>query len=412
MTNLTIPLGIESLRIIAQTVDTQGNIVIDVESIKSETPCHKCGKLTNKRHGFGETIKVRHLPILDTPVYLRIRVVRYECTSCDDHPTTSEQYDWCERKSKTTKALDHYINRSLIHSTIEDVSRKEKISSELVESALNRIINVEVDWSLYTDLETIGIDEIALKKGYNDYMTIVSVRDKLGELSVIAVLPNRFKETVKTFLDSIPDPLKKTVKSVCTDMYDGFVKSAEEVFGSRVVVIDRYHVSKLYREPLDEVRIKEMKRLKPILSQENYAKLEGMMWIIRKNHECLSKSEKATLELMYKHSPLLKEAHKTTLKLTHIFNTHYNRKVALTKVNRWIQSVQNSGLLCFNGFIKTLERYKPHILNYFKNRKNSGFVEGLNNKIKVLKRRCYGLSKPESLFQRLFLDLRGYIAFA
>lgn len=411
MSTFTLPLDIDSLRIRAQTVDIQGNIIFDVESTKTETPCHKCGQVTNKRHGFGETIQVRHLPILDTPVYLRIRVVRYECLHCEDHPTTSEQYDWCDRKSKTTKFLDFYINRSLIHSTIEDVSRKEKISSELVESALNRIVNVEVDWSQYSNLETIGIDEIALKKGHNDYVTIISARDKPGELSVIAVLPNRLKETVKTFLDSIPDSLKKTVRSVCTDMYDGFVKSAEEVFGSRVVVIDRYHVSKLYREPLDEVRIQEMKRLKPILSQEDYAKLEGMMWIIRRNHECLSQSEKATLELMYKHSPLLKEAHKTALKLTHIFNTHHNRKVALTKVNRWIQSVQNRRLTCFNGFIKTLERYKPHILNYFKSRKNSGFVEGLNNKIKVLKRRCYGLSKPESIFQRLFLDLKGYSAF-
>jgi len=134
---------------------------------------------------------------LDIPVYLRIRVVRYECLSCDDHPTTSEQYDWRDRKSKTTKALDLYINRNLIHSTIEDVSRKEKISSELVESALNRIVNVGVDWSLYSDLETIGIDEIALKKGHNDYMTIISARDKLGELSVITVLPDRLKETVK-----------------------------------------------------------------------------------------------------------------------------------------------------------------------------------------------------------------------
>ena len=153
--------------------------------------------MTNKRHGFGETIQIRHLPILDTPVYLRIRIVRYECLSCDDHPTTSEQYDWCDRKSKTTKALDLYINRNLIHSTIEDVSRKEKISSELVESALNRIVNVGVDWSLYSDLETIGIDEIALKKGHNDYMTIISARDKLGELSVITVLPDRLKETIK-----------------------------------------------------------------------------------------------------------------------------------------------------------------------------------------------------------------------
>ena len=178
------------------------------------------------------------------------------------------------------------------------------------------------------------------------------------------------------------------------------------------MVIDRYHVSKLYREPLDRIRIEEMKRLKSTLPQEEYAKLDGMMWILRKNHECLSSQDKTVMEFMYKHSPLLKEAHKIAIKLTHIFNAHHNRKIALTEINRLIKSVQNSNLTCFDGFIKTLEKYKVNILNYFKSRKNSGFVEGLNNKIKVLKRRCYGLSKPESYFQRLFLDLRGYKVFA
>lgn len=412
MSNFTLSLDIDSLKITAQTIDTQGNIVFDVESTKTETACHKCGQLTNTRYGLGETITVRHLPILDTPVYLRISVVRYECQHCDNHPTTSEQYDWCERKSKTTKGLDRYINRQLIHSTIEDVGKKTCISSEIVESALNREVNIAVDWSMYTNLETIGIDEIAVTKGHNDYLTIISVKDKLGELSVIAVLPDRLKESVRTFLESIPNHQKKTVKSVCTDMYDGFVKSAEEVFGKRFVVIDRYHVSKLYRGPLDQIRIEEMKRLKSTLSQEEYAKLEGMMWILRKNHECLSSQDKAIMEFMYKHSPLLKDAHKMAIKLTHIFNAHHNRKIALTEINRWIKSVQKSNLTCFDGFIKTLEKYKVNILNYFKRRKNSGFVEGLNNKIKVLKRRCYGLSKPESFFQRLFLDLRGYKVFA
>lgn len=412
MSNFTLPLGIDSLKITAQTIDVQGNIIFDVESTKTETNCHKCGQLINKRYGFGETITVRHLPILDKPVYLRIRVARYECQYCDDHPTTSEQYDWCERKSKTTKGLDRYINRQLIHSTIEDVGKKERLSSEIVESALNRGVDTAVDWSMYANLETIGIDEIAIKKGHNNYLTIISVKNQSGELSVIAVLPNRLKETVKTFLESIPSHLKKTVKSICTDMYDGFVKSAEEVFGSRLVVIDRYHVSRLYREPLDRVRIEEMQRLKSVLSQEDYTKLEGMMWIVRKQHECLSSQEKESLKFMYIHSPLLKEVHKTALKLTHIFNSRHNRKTALTKINRWIKNVQDSNLTCFDGFINTLSKYKVNILNYFKSRKNSGFVEGLNNKIKLLKRRCYGMSKPASLFQRLFLDLTGYKAFA
>ena len=72
-----IPLGIASLKILSQSVDIQGNIVIDVESTKTETLCHKCGKSATKPYGFGEILTVRHLPILDTPVYLRIRVARY-----------------------------------------------------------------------------------------------------------------------------------------------------------------------------------------------------------------------------------------------------------------------------------------------------------------------------------------------
>jgi len=362
--------------------------------------------------GYGETIVVQHLSILDTPVYLRITKVRYECAFCEDHPRTSEQYDWCNRKSKTTKALDSYINRQLIHSTIEDVAKKERISCEIVESSLNRCVSTTVKWSQYTDLETMGIDEIAIKKGHDEYVVIVSAKDKLGKLSVLAVLPNRLKVTVKAFLESIPDNLKQTVKHVCTDMYDGFVNSATEVFGSRAVVVDRYHVAKLYREPLDELRISEMKRLKATLSQEEYAKLENMMWIIRKKHECLTKEEKSILDFMYKHSPKLKEAHQLALQLTQIFNTHQNRKRAFSKLNRWISRVQSSTTYCFNKFIKTLNKYKVCILNYFKARKNSGFVEGLNNKIKVLKRRCYGISNPKTLFQRLFIDLKGFSAFA
>jgi len=154
-----------------------------------------------------------------------------------------------------------------------------------------------------------------------------------------------------------------------------------------------------------------MARLKKELSAQEYQKLEGMMWIIRKQHECLTEADKSKLELLYQHSPKLKKAHQYALKLTNIFNTHCNRKLALDKINRWVSMVEKSDITCFDSFIDTLTKYQTYILNYFKDRKNSGFVEGLNNKIKVAKRRCYGLLKTESFFQRLFLDLNGYEMF-
>ena len=411
MKEFRLPLDIKSLDIISQEYDNKGNIVFIVKSNKEGTKCHKCGKYAKIHNGYAPTIEVRHLPILDTPVYLKIRPARYQCEYCEEGTTTTEQYDWCERRSGTTKGLDAYISRCLINSTVADVARKEQIGYKIVESSVNRQINKEVDWSNYKDLNTVGIDEISMKKRHQEFVTIISVRTKDGKLSVIAVLPDRKKETVLEFLKSIPEHLKKTVKNVCTDMYDGFIYPAMDIFGKQAVVVDRYHVSKLYRQPLDNLRIDEMKRLKKALSHQEYTKLEGMMWILRKHHECLTEADKEALELLYTHSPLLKSAHSYALKLTHIFNTHSNRKDAMAKIDRWIASVEKSDISCFNTFIKTLIKYKFGIVNYFKSRKNSGFVEGLNNKIKVIKRRCYGFFKVESLFQRLVLDLRGFDMF-
>ena len=66
----------------------------------------------------------------------------------------------------------------------------------------------------------------------------------------------------------------------------------------------------------------------------------------------------------------------------------------------------------FDKFIKTLKQFKNEISNYFIARGNSGFAEGLNNKMKVLKRRCYGIFDTERLFQRAHLDVSGYRLYA
>lgn len=99
------------------------------------------------------------------------------------------------------------------------------------------------------------------------------------------------------------------------------------------------------------------------------------------------------------------------LTLTQNFNTHLSKEDALKKLNEWMKEVKKSKLACFNSFLKTLKKYKNEILNYFIARNTSGFVEGINNKAKVLKRRCYGLFNLKHLFQRLHLDISGYRIF-
>ena len=102
----------------------------------------------------------------------------------------------------------------------------------------------------------------------------------------------------------------------------------------------------------------------------------------------------------------------TYILLTAIFDQHSSPTSAKTKIRVWVRRVTRSGLRCFDRFINTLGHWWVEIINYFVNRDNSGFVEGLNNKLKALKRRCYGLFNLEHLFQCIFLDLEGYRLFA
>ena len=88
-----------------------------------------------------------------------------------------------------------------------------------------------------------------------------------------------------------------------------------------------------------------------------------------------------------------------------------DRDEALIKIHAWIREVKQSKLVCFNKFLKTLNKYKQQVVNYFIDRNSSGFVEGFNNKVKILKRRCYGIFNLKYFFQRLHLDVSGYDIF-
>jgi len=200
----------------------------------------------------------------------------------------------------------------------------------------------------------------------------------------------------------MPKRLKKTVDAICVDMYIGYINAAKEVFkNATLIVIDRFHVAKLYRGELDKYRQKILGELKQELSKSEYKEITGATKILRKSNECLTKKEKETLNELSSWSPDLMEAYRLVIKLTHVFNTHQSKNEALAKFEEWISLVRKNKLTFFNKFIRTLRKLKNEISNYFIDRNTSGFAEGLNNKMKVLKRRCYGIFNVESLFQRV-----------
>ena len=413
--NLTIslPLDIPDVDVLRTKINRAGDVIITVESTLKGTACRQCGRKIEKTHGHDDWIELQHLPILGRRSYIRLRPKRYRCLSCDNKPTTTQQLNWYQSRCSTTKGYEKHILLQLVNSTIEDVSHKEAVGYDTIVGIIERCVQKKVNWDEIERLEILGIDEIALRKGRKNFVAVITARSADGRITLLTILPNRKKATVKQFLRSIPNRLQITIDTVCTDMWIGYVNAVKEVFDSKVIiVVDRYHVAKSYREGVDKFRQRERKRLEKELSEGEYKQLKGVMWPFRKNRRDLEQEEKELLERLFSYAPLLKSAYELREKLTGIFESFLSQDKAKLEINEWKQEVEKSGLTCFNKFLTTLDNWFSEILNYFKRRLNSGFVEGFNNKIKVLKRRCYGIFDVSRIFQRLYLDLEGYRLYA
>ncbi len=413
---ISIPLDIPNVVTHGVQVNEEGDYIITVTSRIEGTVCQYCGRKITKSHGHGRELKLRHTSIFGHRVYLRLLPKRYKCLDCGGK-TTTQKLDWYESKSPHTKAYDHHLMLQLVNSTVEDVSRKEDVGYDAVDGAIDRCIRVSVNWDEYTELKILGIDEVARRKGRKDYLAIITTQQADGRVAVLGVLADRKKNTVRQFLERIPKRVRRTMETVCTDMWDGYVNAVEEFAAAHdevsiQVVIDRFHVAKNYRNGVDTMRKQESRRLKKELSQAEYREIvKGMMWILRKNNKDLTDEERKRLDRLFEHSPKLKLAYTFREELTAIFEMQLTKKEGKKHLIQWRDEVRRSDLTCFNKFLTTLDNWLDKIANYFTNRLSSGFVEGLNNKIKTMKRRSYGILRIETWFQRLYLDLEGYRLF-
>lgn len=214
------------VRVLEVSKTKEGNWLIRVESTLKVTKCRKCDRELRQFHGFDKAIRLRHLPVFEQPVYVEFKPKRYQCPDCQGKPTTTQRLSWHELRSPNTKPYEKWLLKFLVNSTVVDVARKLDISEETVTGVLEREVETKVDWSKFSRIEILGIDEIALKRGHRDYVVLVTTPLKNKGVEVLAVLSDRKKETVVNFFASIPIRLRQTIERVCSDMYLGFVNAA------------------------------------------------------------------------------------------------------------------------------------------------------------------------------------------
>lgn len=391
-----------------------GDYHIYVSCSATSTKCHKCGKVITKSHAQCKETIIEHMPIFDERVFIHVKWPRFICTDCDNNPTTSFHPDWLNETGKFTKTYEHFFLRMLVNSTIKDVAIKFNTTEEILQGIIDRNISTKIDWTNLNP-SRLGIDEIALRKGHSHYLTIITDISKGQKVKVLAVIDGRTKKDVVPFLKTIPREKLLSLESICADMGAGFFAAFKEVMNDDIVfnstlTIDRFHVAKLIGTAVDNERKRVTKELKEKYSNDDAVLniIKNSMWPLRHHFDDLSPDKQEKLDSLFALSPYLEACYELREELYLIFESNYSKDEAKIAIDNWsLRALECKDKINspFESFVKTYNHFQENILNYFKARASSGPVEGLNNKIKMIKRRGFGFRNVLQFTQRLFIDI-------
>ena len=236
-------------------------------------------------------------------------------------------------------------------------------------------------------LRRLGIDEITLRKGQGDYVVVLVDLDK-NEL--IGLAPSRKHEDIKEVLKSWGDEVLSQIIEVSIDLSGNYRNLIKKYLPNAEIVADRFHVMKLVNEEFNKARNREKKaidsnpdttekeRLKEAFKQSKYALL--------KPEESLTEKQKLKLEEIKEVSPILAEMHQQKESFRNIFETAKDWADGVFQLIDWMKNAQEN----FQDSVATIGRWFGEIVNYFDSRTTSGAVEGINNRLKLIKRSGYG----------------------
>lgn len=181
------------------------------------------------------------------------------------------------------------------------------------------------------------------------------------------------------------------------DMSKSYTPAAKEYLQGVNIVFDRFHVMALMNKALDEVRRDQCRKLEG----EEKQVLKGMRYLLLRNYSSLSPGQEDQVNALFSINIPIFQAHALKEQLR-LFWQMKGVPQAAQFLLHWIDGVRLTGLTPLIKIANTLEEYLPELLNYFKHRISNGMAEGINNKIKTLKRQSYGFRDMEYFKLRLY----------
>jgi transposase len=410
---LTELLGLEDVKVISHRLHGGIGMILQTESNKLNSMCHNCGTKSHKLHQNHRHI-VKDLPFGEKPVFLEINRRQFKCEKCKK--PFSEELDFVRKKRTYTKRLAHKTIQEVLDSDIHSTASKGIVTTEEIERML-KDASEELSDSKPLNLKRLGIDEIALIKGKGNYCAVLVDLDTskliavLGDTIEDGCQGHRTQNVIRETLMQWGHELLDQIQEVSIDLWHGYKSLVTELMPNAQVVADRFHVMTQINKELDTQRKKEKRNVEELIKKASLASkkseyevilsgLKNSKYPLLKNEDNLNEEQVNKLIQVKNVSPILKEMHELKEKIRKIFNKTNDWYTGVFKLGIWLSKAKKY----FPNSNNTIIRWFDEIIAYFDNGTTSGMVEGINNKLKLIKRSGYGFRNFENFRVRCLLN--------
>ena len=302
-----------------------------------------------------------------------------------------EQLDFLADNPFYTKRFAYYVGRRCRSATVKDIAEELHLDGETVKELDKQYMRAQLARTPTPGPKVIGIDEISIRKGH-DYRIVVS--DLLRGRAIWFGGQDRTQASMKQFYDWLGEKRAKGIRLAVMDMWKAFYNATKQAAPNAAILYDKFHVMRHLGEALDEVRKAEYARLKG----QDRPFIKGQKYTLLSRRENLSLKGRRALKTLLAANKRLNTAYMLKESFGQLWS--YEREGwARRFFENWRASLKWQRLKPYEEFAEMIDRHWDGIAAYCKpeNKVPLGFVEGLNNKIRVIQRRAYGLRDEEYL---------------
>ena len=367
---------------IFQTVVDQGSTArsrITFAADPDEIPqCSGCGEPVEAVHSY-HVRRLRDLRLAHAVVELDVPHRKVRCPRCG---IRTEGHDFFDPFRRCTRRLERAVGDLCRELSVKQVAAHFSLSWHTVKEIDKRRLIEEVGTPCYDGLRFLAIDEISVHKGHRYMTTILDL--ETGRL--VWMGHGRTKATLLRFFEELSPDQIASIEGVAVDMANTYREAIQEACPQAALVYDPFHIIAHYgKTVVDRVRLDESKKQ----SEEGRRYIKGSRYLLPKNEENLSPDQRARLQELLAVNEALSTVYILKDQLKELFH-HRRPTSARQALHRWCNLADASGLGPLRRFASMLRAHQEGIVNHARYPIHTGRLEGMHNRIKVIKRQAYG----------------------